>query len=514
MEIAIRPSYFVEKILKINGKPFSLEGRDYLRKIYDGAYNSFLLKAGRQVEKSTTLAARMIAYALLIPHFQQLYVSPSAEQTRTFSSQKLLEFINSSEFIQKYYVNSSVARRVYERSFTNGSRIMLAYAFLTADRIRGKSADAVYIDEIQDILYDNIPVIEETMSHSSYGHRVYAGTPKHQQTTIEFFWDRSTQTEWVIKCEHCNNWNIIDERNLQPKGLVCNKCGRLINPKNGLWVDMVSDAYIKAIRLPQVIAPWISWDSIWRKYMEYPKAKFYNEVLALPYSDVANVLTREDLIKASDNYPLLEKYDPVVLYNMPTYMGIDWSTSTSDTGSYTAVVIGTFINGKFRVVYMKRYQGLEIEITMAMKDIIRLAREFHVKLIGADWGVGSGGANATIREALGNESKLFELFEMYYSANQKEIIKWDNKGNKFILNRTETLTNTFMAIKRVEITFPRYSDWSHLSEDFLNVFVDYNKNNVIMYNKAPGKTDDLLHALNFCYTIASIDVGKQAITRS
>jgi len=37
---------------------------------------------------------------------------------------------------------------------------------------------------------------------------------------------------------------------------------------------------------------------------------------------------------------------------------------------------------------------------------------------------------------------------------------------------------------------------------------------VMMYNKAPGKTDDLLHALNFCYTIASIDVGKQAITRS
>lgn len=510
-QIKIRPSDFVEKFFYINNSPFTFKGREYLRKVYDSEYKIFLLKAGRQVEKSTTIAGKMLTLALLIPHFQELYVSPSSEQTRKFSSQKLAELINNSPLIQRYYIGPGVVKRVYERSFLNGSRIMLGYAFLNADRIRGASADAVFIDEIQDMITDNIPVIEETMSHSPYGYRLYAGTPKHMQSAIEFFWQRSTQTEWVIKCEHCNHWNILSEKNIQPHGLACEKCGKLLNKENGVWADMVPDAPIKSLRLPQPIMSWISWSDIWYKYQNYSREAFYNEVLALPYSTATNVLTQEDLVRASGTHPLFEKYDSKFLYNQPTYMGIDWSTSTPDSHSYTVVVIGTFINGKFHIVHMRRFMGLQSDIGLAIEEILKLAKEFKVQLIGADWGVGSGGANAILRRELGGFNKLWEF---YYSFNQKELVKWDKKGLKFVINRTQTLTNLFMRIKDHSIVFPRFSDWSYLAEDFLNLYVDYNNQEVMFYNKLPDKSDDLVHAVNFCYLAALLNTGQLNVVKA
>lgn len=509
--ILIKPSQLVEKIFYINGKPFSFEGREYLRKVYDSKHTSIILKAGRQVEKSTTLAGRMLAYAFLIPHFQQLYVSPSAEQTRRFTSQKLNEFINNSPIFKEVMLGPKSVQRVFEKTFSNSSRIILSYALLSADRIRGTSADALYLDEIQDMIVENIPVIEETMSHSQHKHRIYVGTPKHLQTAIEYYWNLSTQTEWVVKCDACNHWNVLTEANISPSGLICEKCGAKLNKQNGTWADMVKDAPFKGLRLPQLIMSWITWDEIWRKYNEYPREQFYNEVLALPFSSATNILTVEDLVKASGTHPNFYKYDPVFTYNQPTYMGVDWSTSAVDTGSYTAVAIGTFLQGKFVVLHLERFVGLDADIGNAIKKIIDLAREFRVQLIGADWGVGSGGANATIRSALGHFESLWEF---YYSSNQKELVKWDNKGLKFIVNRTSTLTNLFLRMKDGSIRMPKFTEWQHLSEDFLNLFADYNTQNVLFYNKMPGKPDDLVHALNFCYLAALIDTGQLNVVKT
>ena len=90
----------------------------------------------------------------------------------------------------------------------------MRYAFLNADRVRGIPADMVCIDEIQDVLTDNIPVIEECVSHSSFKYKLYAGTPKSLDNTLESLWvEDSTQNEWVVPCDSCGggdyrHWNI------------------------------------------------------------------------------------------------------------------------------------------------------------------------------------------------------------------------------------------------------------------------------------------------------------------
>ena len=54
-------------------------------------------------------------------------------------------------------------------------------------------------------------------------------------------WNRSSQAEWVIRCEHCNKFNIPNPEQdllkmIGKRGPVCAKCGQPVFPKNGGYV--------------------------------------------------------------------------------------------------------------------------------------------------------------------------------------------------------------------------------------------------------------------------------------
>lgn len=71
------------------GTPFNFEGRPYLKKIHDLGDQNVLLRCGRQVEKSSSLAAKLVSLSCTIPTWKSLYVAPSQGQTRVFSHARL-----------------------------------------------------------------------------------------------------------------------------------------------------------------------------------------------------------------------------------------------------------------------------------------------------------------------------------------------------------------------------------------------------------------------------------------
>jgi hypothetical protein len=72
-----RRSQLAQKLLYLDGAPFSLADYPFFPDIYDGHNQGLLMKCGRQVAKSTTLCNFIICESLGIPHFRNLYVSPS-----------------------------------------------------------------------------------------------------------------------------------------------------------------------------------------------------------------------------------------------------------------------------------------------------------------------------------------------------------------------------------------------------------------------------------------------------
>ena len=52
--------------------------------------------------------------------------------------------------------------------FANGSEVYIRAAYHTADAVRGIDADYLMVDEYQDIASGDLPILEETLSHSEY----------------------------------------------------------------------------------------------------------------------------------------------------------------------------------------------------------------------------------------------------------------------------------------------------------------------------------------------------------
>ena len=517
-KIELYPSEFAQKILRFENQEFTLEGREFFRPFFDFEFPRFLAKCGRQVGKSVTLGAKYIVEATSKPFFKILHVTPTLNQVKVFSTQKLKQFIEFSPIVKKYYMQPRKSvDNVFQKDFSTGSQIILRSAYLTADHIRGISADLVGLDEIQDLITDHIPVILETLAGSKYKYQFFTGTPKKFQNPIEDTWNESTKTEYVIKCEHCGKWNIIDENNIGLKGLICNntQCAKSLDVRNGEWANMVDDAYFVGIRVPQVLSPTSDWEDILHKQKSYSTSKFYNEVLALPYDDASSPFSEAMLRVASETRAMDTSYDNKTFVGKPMFMGVDWSTySMQENGleSYTVVTIGGFdAKNIFKIVYWKKFKGKESEMTYILSYLLQLVKAFRVKFVGVDWGVGAGGINAQLRKNLLSTNSNFDpVLEFSLNGNLKTLIKWDGVGYKFIVNRTQSMTNIISRIREGRIKFPRFEDWKDEAQDFLNVYQDYNeKKREIYYSHEKNKPDDSFHALNFCYLAALI--GTQQI---
>ena len=350
----LRPSQFVEFAFRVLNphsnayEPFSFAERKHLLRMYDTPCKRVIFKCGRQTEKSTTFGNIMLSYSCMLPGFRALYVSSSAGQAKTFSNDRIKEPIETSDVLRRFSSNM-LSQNIFEKMFANRSKIVLRYAFLNADRTRGIPATALFLDEIQDILYSNIPVIEQCTSHAPYHLKrfYYGGTPKSLDNTIEKYWSNSTQTEWVIPCDRCGSsstyryWNSLDESNIQRKGLSCGRCGELLqrDHPDARWAAAFhfhpDDTPWEGYRISQLMVPWKPWSEIIHDYTHYDRARFYNEVLGISYDTGLRPITRAE-VKACCNNDIsmhsdsIERFRPIISGN-PVFAGIDWGCHDDQT---------------------------------------------------------------------------------------------------------------------------------------------------------------------------------------
>jgi len=347
---SILPSQFTEFAFRMpredgfGYEKFTFNGRRHMRRAYDTPARRILLFCARQVEKSTLLGNRAITYSCMVTGCRTLYVSPSATQTKTFSSDRIKDPLETSDVLRAFTMNS-LQQNVFEKQFVNRSKITLRYAFLNADRTRGIPAWQLLIDELQDILSDNIPIIEQCTSHAPerWKRFVYSGTPKSLDNVIEYYRaNLSTQGEWVVPCDRHGGdggryWNILCEKNIEKKGLVCEKCRELIDPMHpdAQWARMVEEAPFESYRIPQLMVPWKAWSEILLDYERYGRDKFYNEVLGISFDSGLRPLTMKQvqeccLEEVRMSFEALEALRNMS-YGRDVFAGVDWGCHDEET---------------------------------------------------------------------------------------------------------------------------------------------------------------------------------------
>lgn len=531
----IPASVFVERYLLDNeGRQQNLEKFPMMRPIYDKLPQRLLLKCSRKTLKSTLLSNIITLNMIRWNHYKMLYTAPQEATTKYFSSNYVAPKFESPE-LKKIFVKGWYKNDVYEKIFADtNSAVLFKYAKEDATRCRGPATDHNMHDEVQDMLFEILPIIGETMALSRYKRETFAGTPLTTDNTINELWKKSTQFEWATKCEGCNHWNMLTMDNdpmkmVREHGYSCSKCGRLLDTVKGEWVSTIYDPDKKVdlvgYHLAQPLLPHYNqtpkeWKKIYQKVTDgnYGAHQIFNEVFGLAYDVGSKPITREQLQALCVLGPTKEIGSnelTILNKNRNRYVryvtGVDWGVNTIT--SRTAVVHGAIrSDGIFEVFDAKIYGTLDYE--EHIKDIAATANMVNAIV------VSDSGPDPIRGHKLAEYTSPTRSLLVRY-GNGKLVTSYDMpkgapnwKANRYVLHRSDCLSFTFRMLQGGKILFPQWSEMERAMEDILAEFIEAKDgalNQELIYSHSPTKPDDFLHALTFAVVAAYEAIGDPAL---
>jgi hypothetical protein len=526
------PSHFVENYLYDNeGRLQDLENFPMLKQIYDSMPQKLLLKCSRKTLKSTLISNFICLNLIRWNYFKMMYVGPQELTTKYFSSNYLpprFESPKIKKLLNKGWFKNDVFEKILDDTH---SSVLFRYVSDDATRTRGPAIDCLVYDEIQDIQYDQIPIIQETMAMSPYKREIFAGTPLDSTNTIHRIWKSSNQLEWMMKCAKCNHWNSLTEGNeplkmVQPHGFSCSKCLKQLNSRNGEWVAMNPGSYLlTGYHLAQPLLPHFNedpkeWKEIYEKVHsgKYELRTVMNETFGLTYDIGSKPITMEELVKICTLGPQYEnnaeqKGLNILAKNKSKYvlytMGVDWGVSMAQSRT-VATMGGMTAAGVFEVVFAKIYRGFDYEAHI--KDIAEKANSvgaFCVSDSGPDpiRGIRLCELTSIQRSQLAayRRTKMIQRFEQG---------QYDWRQNRWVLHRSDVISLVIRQLKAGKIKFPQWDDVSEYMQDILNVFIEVRDGlfgQELIYDHHPKQPDDAMHSLVFAVCAAYMAIGDAGL---
>ena len=383
--------------------------------------------------------------------------------------------------------------------------MVLSYACDDPDRVRGNTADRDLLDEVQDINYEAvIPVVKECMAASKYAYMAYCGTPKSMENTIEYLWQMSSKTEWIIKCEGCGKWQFIaSHKSIGKKGVVCLNCDKYLNVRSGDWYDFNEDFRVKGFHISQPMLPLNNeeperWSRIIDKMETYSETKFKNEVLGVSDAIGTRFISQEELLNMCEQYVVTE---PPLKPGMTADCqfiagGVDWSGGGAGYVSRTVVwVFGYTKEKKYKTIYFKIFPG-----NNPIADVEEVAKIFEK--CRCDIVVGDAGEGAVANSHLSRELGAHRMFQVQYGAFNK-LLRW-NKKDRYLVDRTAAIDSYMLLLKHQGIVFPTARQMAVPIQDILNEYEESTMSGVggvtrKVWRHAAMAPDDCLHAQVFAW---------------
>jgi len=529
-------SKLVETYLYDNeGRKQKLDGFPMMRQIYDNRPQRLLLKCSRKTLKSTLLSNAIAIDLVRYSNYKMLYIAPQETSTKYFSGHYLAVRLDSpplKKILQGWSKND-----IFEKMLKDtGSSILLRYVKEDASRIRGPATDLNIVDEVQDVSFDALPIIRETMSLSRYKREMFAGTPLTTDNTINVIWERSTQYEWFMKCDKCGHWNALIDANepfemIQPSGLSCSKCKTVLNSRNGEWISCnpQKNPNMVGYHLAQPILPFFNekpkeWEDIYAKVHlnDYSEVQIRNEVFGLAFDTGSKPITRQDLIaccQLGEMYMTDPKRKKKVL-RLPNErklryryycLGADWGVNMQ-TSRTACALVAIRDDGIIEVLYCKIYKDMDYEDHV--KDMAKIAND-HNAFCASDAGPSPDRGILLIKLTSPQRSQLVRYDHgkfIQHTERPRESIDW--RQNRWCLHRSDTMGLVLKMLKQQKILFPRWEDVSECLEDILNIFIEVKDGlyrQELFYRHHPDKPDDFLHALNFAVCQALLIGGDNLL---
>lgn len=217
---------------------------------------------------------------------------------------------------------------------------------------------------------------------------------------------------------------------------------------------------------------------------------FYNETLGLEYDSGAIPIQKDEIMQASNPGYRMSNTPPEMSSGKPSIMGIDYGPVNSEN-SHTVISIIQEWDGKFQVVYAKRFIGKEADYAYIHEEIPKLFEKWNCIILASDYGMGEA-PNSEFRKRLG----LAKVMPFQHLPTQKEPMKYNPKMSAYTLNRNYVMNLYFNLLKKGKLRHPHWEDIEDMASDIQNVIIEYDeiKNTQKYVNIGP---DDFVHATIF-----------------
>lgn len=530
-------------------KPLSLFDRPYSFAMFNFQIGGFtVIRASRQIGKSTTIGAREKMLCDLLPGYRSLYIAPHRENVDTYAN-RLKEMDRAFRYPT---LGAKFRQNLGYKEFPNGSVMELIRILSNANDARGKTTDTLVFDEYQH--FDDSLMLEVQMCQkaSSMPQTIFTGTSLTVDTALEARWLQSSQGTWHIICECSKEIDCGVKEDIipciQPLGMTCPRCSRILDVTKGHFVHAyqeLADAGWVGLHVPQIIIPHFTnnlrkWSEIYEDFVNYELDKFLQEVLGIATLEGAREITVDDLKRMCclpESRETLQKRAKDGYYKW-VISGCDWGGSDyipqfqQKVSTTVHVMLGVRFDGDIDIVHMQRYGG------MGYREIADAIVVDHVKYgggpIATDFGVGAA-YNMLLRENPNIVADRHLIFS-YVGPRSALLAPPATEGwyNQYSLNRTESITSLFEAVKRTrkyEVTEngekvvktihnPRircyaWEDANKTLVDFLNLVRAPTESNLgvgsFKYRRHGSKPDDTLHAVNFAYALARVLLGEPIV---
>lgn len=401
-------------------------------------------------------------------------------------------------------------------------------------------ANGIAIHNCQLLDPDFLPDIEQCQKASRMPTTIYAGTSTTTDSLLETKFIESSQAAWLIRAPgyHSNSvgqgWlNCSDKddilKAIQPQGITNPATGKVIDVTDGRFVHQIQanfDQGYLGFHIPQIIIPEYAnipqkWMEIWNAFQSYDIKKFLQEILGIPTEEGMREITTQDL---KNICVLPETPETLKSLSSPgqgrykyTVSGCDWGGSDYNPASKTKVsytvhvILGICWDGSIEIAHIRQYSGMDYR--SIANQICEDHKAYHCIGIASDFGVGAA-YNMLLRENPIIRPERHFIFG--YVGPQAALIKAPSGGmgwfNQYSLNRTESITSLYQAIKSRR--FRCYS-WELAQERLLELLNLYRVptetvggNSGFRYQRHGSKADDTLHAINFAYCLARIILNE------
>jgi len=436
-------------------KNLTLKNHYYLKEILLDKSTQRVLKKSTQGGVSECLIViswvaasdgNVVFYVLPTDHLMQRFVSNRYEKSLMYSDYyRNFKIDRKTDKILKRDINAS-------RSLKDIGKGVISFAGSQSDvPFTEIPADWFIVDEADKCDADRLQMGLERLGHSSNPHEIYVGNPTFVGSFLDLKYDKSTQSQWGIRCD-CGhtifidffkhivrqedefNYIIRDKKydvesgeDIRP---ICDKCEKPFDRfAYGQYIaKQRSDISGKHIsRLFSGTSTLVKIVDNFNQALEndYKMQRFYNSDLGLSYTAQGAKITREMIVNNIQDYKMPSKSEGVCI------MGID-------VGNVLHVKINKLVNGIKQSVFIGTCNDLV--------EIYELCDRYHVVA-----GVMDGLPEIRMARLFSHSAN--GRFRCFFGNDKSDSV--NSKEKNLTVSRLTSIDNLKESILKKELIFPK-----------------------------------------------------------